>query len=60
MGEQTAERKRRGMVSKLVRLSAVAGLGVLLIKKKRSRSAPAEGLWRDGFAPGGTSSGQRH
>ena len=56
MGEESAERKGRSKLGKLLRLSVVAGLAVWLIKKRKGGATPGDGLWRDGTS-GGPGSG---
>lgn len=58
-GEETGKRKARGKLVKLLRLGIVVGTATWLIKKKRARSTPAEGLWRDGETSGGPGSGRK-
>lgn len=56
MGEETVERKHRSKLGKLLKLSAVAGLVVWLVKKRKGGATAGDGLWRDGTS-GGPGSG---
>lgn len=59
MGDQTEAAKPRRWIRRLLRLGVVAGAGIFLVKKVKSRSAPSEGLWREGTPRDGRNSGNR-
>jgi len=54
-----SEHSGRRLVVRLLRLSAVAALGVWVARRRRSRSAPPEGLWREGISGDGVTPGDR-
>ncbi|HEU5003635.1 MAG TPA: hypothetical protein VFW71_12790 [Actinomycetota bacterium] len=61
--EQAVSKKRRRparrWIVRLVRLGAIAALGVWVAKQVKSRSNPPEGLWREGISGNG-SNANRH
>jgi hypothetical protein len=54
-----SEHPTRRIVVRLIRLSAVAALGVWIARRTRSRSSPPEGLWHEGVSGDGLASGDR-
>ncbi len=53
-----AESTKR-LVIRLLRLTAVAALGVWIARRTRSRSEPPEGRWLEGISGNGLVSGDR-
>jgi hypothetical protein len=59
-GQEKQPRKKKKFLGRLLRLAVLAGIGVFIAKKVKSRSAPPEGLWREGISGDGQASGDRH
>ena len=45
---------------RLLRIGALAALGVWIARRSRTRSAPPEGRWIEGISGNGLVSGNRH
>lgn len=54
-----SRRSRRKLIARLLRLALVTGAGIWIAKKVKQRSAPAEGLWREGLSGNGRASADR-
>jgi len=54
----TPETKR--LAVRLLRIGALAALGVWIARRTRTRSAPPEGRWIEGISSNGLVSGNRH
>jgi hypothetical protein len=54
-----ASASAKRIIVRLLRVSAVAAVGIWVVRRQRSRQAPPEGQWQEGISGNGVVSGDR-
>lgn len=59
MSEETEGKKSHRWIKRLLRLGVLGAVGMVVAKRLKSRSAPSEGLWREGTPRDGLNATER-